>query len=304
MKLTDVARASLAELANDYLNWLLQHEEVPWSVNSDIYRKVANTHLDKPAYKDDVQHLSSLHILAQKHKFDEWPREESPQEENSLYQPNDMPYCSAFVIIISKTTRIFQLDFLIRQPFIPRQQVDDPTVGEAVLGEVVLHNDVVAVGVDADVGVAGEGEVHHAAEDAVRAVQAAHTVDHVVRPGVVEPLATENLLVGGLRRRQEREIAHNLPVVFNHEAAITPDVILDGLHRRVAVNPLLPVARCLHFLARIVEDRHNARNVRLGRGTDCPRNCCFCLLDKTVLIKSPLLRIIVRDVVQGILAVS
>ena len=107
MKLTDVARASLAELANDYLNWLLQHEEVPWSVNSDIYRKVANTHLDKPAYKDDVQHLSSLHILAQKHKFDEWPREESPQEENSLYQPNDMPYCSAFVIIISKTIRIF-----------------------------------------------------------------------------------------------------------------------------------------------------------------------------------------------------
>ena len=48
MRLTDVARASLAELANDYLNWLLQHEELPWSVKSDIYRKVANTHLDRP----------------------------------------------------------------------------------------------------------------------------------------------------------------------------------------------------------------------------------------------------------------
>lgn len=63
---------ALQEHANDYLNWFLQHEEVPWSVNSDIYRKVANTHLDKPAYQDDVQHLSSIHILAQKHKFDEW----------------------------------------------------------------------------------------------------------------------------------------------------------------------------------------------------------------------------------------
>ncbi|MBO7647398.1 MAG: four helix bundle protein, partial [Bacteroidales bacterium] len=71
MRLTDVARASLAELANDYLNWLLQHEELPWSVKSDIYSKVANTHLDKPLYKDDVQHLSSQHILVQKHKFDE-----------------------------------------------------------------------------------------------------------------------------------------------------------------------------------------------------------------------------------------
>ncbi|MBQ7539574.1 MAG: four helix bundle protein, partial [Bacteroidaceae bacterium] len=31
MKLTDVARATLAELANDYLNWLLRHERLPWS---------------------------------------------------------------------------------------------------------------------------------------------------------------------------------------------------------------------------------------------------------------------------------
>jgi hypothetical protein len=29
MRLTDVARASLAELAGDYLNWLFQQEKVP-----------------------------------------------------------------------------------------------------------------------------------------------------------------------------------------------------------------------------------------------------------------------------------
>ena len=72
MKLTDVARASLAELANDYLNWLLQYEQVPWSANSDERKKVSAVLLDKPTYKDDVQYLSSIHILAQKHKFDEW----------------------------------------------------------------------------------------------------------------------------------------------------------------------------------------------------------------------------------------
>ena len=32
MKLTDVARASLAELGNDYVNWLLTQEQIPWSV--------------------------------------------------------------------------------------------------------------------------------------------------------------------------------------------------------------------------------------------------------------------------------
>lgn len=72
MKLTDVARASLAELANDYLNWLLLRECIPWSVNAPEYRAVHQVLLDRPAYKDDIQHLSSIHILTQRHKFDTW----------------------------------------------------------------------------------------------------------------------------------------------------------------------------------------------------------------------------------------
>ena len=60
MKLTDVARASLAELANDYLNWLLMQERVPWSIRSEEFRRVNSIQLDRPEYKDDVQHLSSL----------------------------------------------------------------------------------------------------------------------------------------------------------------------------------------------------------------------------------------------------
>ena len=72
MRLTDVARASLAELANDYVNWLMHQESVPWSVSSAEYLEVSKTTLDRPMYKDDVQHNSSIHILAQKHKFDKW----------------------------------------------------------------------------------------------------------------------------------------------------------------------------------------------------------------------------------------
>ena len=72
MRLTDVARASLAELANDYVNWLMHHESIPWSVKSEDHKRVSNIHLDYPTYKEDVQHLSSIHILKQKHKFDIW----------------------------------------------------------------------------------------------------------------------------------------------------------------------------------------------------------------------------------------
>ena len=72
MKLTDVARATLAELANDYLNWLLRHEKILWSIHSEEYIQVANTQFDKPNYQDDVLHQSSIHILKQKHHFDKW----------------------------------------------------------------------------------------------------------------------------------------------------------------------------------------------------------------------------------------
>ncbi len=72
MKLTDVARATLAELANDYMNWLLRHEQAPWSMHSQEYRMVMAMQFDKPAYQDDVQHESGLHILRQKHRLDPW----------------------------------------------------------------------------------------------------------------------------------------------------------------------------------------------------------------------------------------
>ena len=72
MRLTDVARATLAELANDYMNWLLRQESIPWSVNDTQFQAVSNIRLDRPNYKDDVLHQSSIHILAQKHKFDAW----------------------------------------------------------------------------------------------------------------------------------------------------------------------------------------------------------------------------------------
>lgn len=72
MRLIDVARASLAELSNDYLNWLLRFEATPWSTKSAEYHAVNSVQLDAPDYKDDVLHLSSVHILKQKHKFDNW----------------------------------------------------------------------------------------------------------------------------------------------------------------------------------------------------------------------------------------
>ena len=43
MRLTDVARSSLAELSGDYLNWLLQQGKVPWPKNSPMARRKARS---------------------------------------------------------------------------------------------------------------------------------------------------------------------------------------------------------------------------------------------------------------------
>ncbi|MEI7900249.1 MAG: four helix bundle suffix domain-containing protein, partial [bacterium] len=72
MRLTDVARASLAELAGDYLNWLLRQGLAPWRKSAPEAREVYEVRLDQPGYGEDVVHDACTHILAQKSKFRSW----------------------------------------------------------------------------------------------------------------------------------------------------------------------------------------------------------------------------------------
>jgi len=72
MRLTNVAHASLAELKGDYEKWLLRHELIPWSVDSEEAQRVYSLRLDRPDYGKDVLRNSCAHILAQKAKFARW----------------------------------------------------------------------------------------------------------------------------------------------------------------------------------------------------------------------------------------
>lgn len=98
MKLTDVARATLAELTNDYLNWLMLHEQLPWSTHSAEYIEVETIKLDKPDYQDDVLYQSSIHILKQKHLFDKWLlSEDSMTVANCI-----LVLCNRLVLMLSR----------------------------------------------------------------------------------------------------------------------------------------------------------------------------------------------------------
>ncbi len=91
MRLTDVARASLAELAGDYINWLLLRDKVPWKKSSPEARAVYAVRLDKTAYAEDTVHDACAHILAQKKKFAQW-----------LDADDDVVVANALLILIAR----------------------------------------------------------------------------------------------------------------------------------------------------------------------------------------------------------
>ena len=98
MRLTDVARATLAELSNDFLNWLMRQEQVPWSAHSQEYIQVSSVRLEKPLYQDDVQYQSSIHILKQKHLFDTWL-----QSDDSIVVANCiLVLCNRLTLMLNK----------------------------------------------------------------------------------------------------------------------------------------------------------------------------------------------------------
>ena len=72
MKLYDVAKASLDELACDYRNWILLDGELPWSNSDSEARVVSSIQIDRASFSDDIERNSAAHVLAQYAKFSRW----------------------------------------------------------------------------------------------------------------------------------------------------------------------------------------------------------------------------------------
>ncbi len=72
LRLYDVARASLEELAGDFRAFLLFRGELPWSDSDPEENVVFRTPLDKATFANDVERASAAHVLAQYGKFARW----------------------------------------------------------------------------------------------------------------------------------------------------------------------------------------------------------------------------------------
>ena len=72
MKLYDVAKASLDELAGDYRNWLLLAGELPWSETDREERAVWAAPIDRADFQTDIERAAAAHVLSQYAKFAQW----------------------------------------------------------------------------------------------------------------------------------------------------------------------------------------------------------------------------------------
>ena len=129
LKLIDVAKASLCELRDDYLTWILDKNLPPWRKDSPEAVAVYAIHLDHADYGEDVNHDLAVHIIAQRRRFAPWFGDGN-REQSSAVESNrsanaiecdrlqsktsaDVVFANAMLILISRA--IMMLDRILRR---------------------------------------------------------------------------------------------------------------------------------------------------------------------------------------------
>ena len=72
LKLIDVAKASLCELRDDYLTWLLDKNLPPWPQRSPEAQEVYAVRFDAANYGEDINYDLARHIIVQRARFAKW----------------------------------------------------------------------------------------------------------------------------------------------------------------------------------------------------------------------------------------
>lgn len=132
LKLLDVARASLCELRDDYLTYLIDKGLAPWRQSSLEAQAVYGVRFDAADYGDDVNHDLAAHIIAQRAKFRPWfggdgcgnrgqsaavegNRDSSAIDSNRLQSTAEpaIAFANAMIILIGRA--LYMLDRLLKQ---------------------------------------------------------------------------------------------------------------------------------------------------------------------------------------------
>ena len=139
--------------------------------------------------------------------------------------------------------------------------MDDATVAEAVCLNDVLHDAVVGMCVDAQIGTSLKAKVEAKPEDAVCRVPFGDAVNGGVGKGVVNPLTTVDDVISWLNAWYEGKSGYDVAVLLYHVAHVTADVLFYLIFRRIGIGPLMKVSVGTHLLACFIEDGHQLGDV-------------------------------------------
>lgn len=128
LRLYDVARASLDELAGDYRSFLLFRGELPWSDRDPEENAVFRTPLDKAEFASDIERASAAHVLAQYGKFARWlDGEDAVTAARAL-----LVLCSRGILLLRRKIEQAHGDFLARGGF--AENLSKDRIGARVAG--------------------------------------------------------------------------------------------------------------------------------------------------------------------------
>ena len=142
--------------------------------------------------------------------------------------------------------------------------------------QVMLHDEVVAVSIDAYITVVGEAEVQDVAEYVMHLGVTGYAVHHMIGHRVVHPLTLIDLVVSRVGRGAESEIRHRPAVVHDDKATLALHVLSEQLLRRVVPLPLFHITRGPHDAFGRSHNLHDVGNVRRSGLADCALICFFC----------------------------
>lgn len=95
LRLYDVAKASLEELAGDYEAFLVDNDTPIWSEKDERFLQVSALKLDEFTSNEDVAHRFSIHIIAMRKRFSHW-----------LEHDDSMIAANAILVIIFQAQRL------------------------------------------------------------------------------------------------------------------------------------------------------------------------------------------------------
>ena len=134
---------------------------------------------------------------------------------------------------------------LIGQSFFAIPAINDAAIDEARLENEMLHDAVVAVGVDAQGGVTLQGEVKNRLEDALHFSRTGDAMDGGVW-AMMGPGTLFNYIVGRVVPSSQEEGGHNFSMVDAHVAVAALNVGGELLPAGIAFGPLMRVAGGYH----------------------------------------------------------